>query len=205
MVSTFDVINVALRRVGATRIIDFTDDGASATVAEDLFSEVLDDLLRQHAWNFATRRAKLAQLSETPTFEFDHAYSVPPEWIRTVSVHPNSEGAGTMFYREEQVDDKRVIVTSADEVYLRYIVRIVDPNLWPPDFRNALSMLLARDFAIALGNSNTMHVNFEQLSRNAIARARSSDSMGSSPERLPRGSWVTRRGGPSRPIVGDTV
>lgn len=202
MVSTFDVINVALRRVGATRIVDFTDDGASATVAEDLFSEILDDLLRQHAWNFATRRAKLAQLSETPTFEFDHAYTMPPEWIRTVSVHPNDAGAGTMFYREEMVDNKRVIVTSADEVYLRYIVRVTDANLWPPDFRNALSMLLARDFSIPLGNSNTLHANFDKLSRNAIARARSSDSMGSSPERMPRGSWVTRRGGPSRPIVG---
>ncbi len=203
MVSVVDVVNVALRRVGSTRIIALTDDTASATVAEDLFDEVLDDLLRQHAWNFATKRVKLAQLTETPAFEFDHAYTVPADWIRTVSVHPNSAGAGTMFYREEQVDDKRVIVTSADEVYLRYVARITDPNFWPPDFRNAMSMTLARDFAIPLGNSNTMHVNFSNLSRSAIARARSSDSMGSSPERMPRGSWVTRRGGPSRPLVGD--
>lgn len=202
MVSTNDVINVALRRVGATRIVA-GDDSASANISNDLFSEALDDLLRQHAWNFATKRAKLAQLSETPTFEFDHAYTMPANWIRTVSIHPNSVGAGTMLYREEHLDNKRVIVTSADEVYLRYIARIVDPNLWPPDFRNALSMTLARDFAISLGNSNTMHVNFDKLSRSAIARARSSDAMGSSPERQPRGSWVNRRGGPSRPIVGE--
>lgn len=205
MVSTTDVVNIALRRVGASRIVSLTEaeDSASFTVASDLFSEVLDDLLRQHAWNFATRRAKLAQLSETPTFEFDHAYTMPPDWIRTISVHPNSAGAGTMFYREEQLDDKRVIVTSADDVYLRYIARVTDANLWPPDFRNAMSMILARDFAIPLGNSNTMHVNFDKLSRSAIARARSSDAMGSSPERQPRGSWVTRRGGPSRPLVGN--
>ena len=204
MVSTIDVVNVALRRVGATRIVAFTDDLASATIANDLFDEVLDDLLRQHAWNFATKREKLAQLADVPTFEFDHAYTMPAGWIRTVSVHPNSAGAGTMFYREEQLDDKRVILTSADEVYLRYIARVTDANLWPPDFRNAMSMLLARDFAIPLGNSNTMHVNFDKLSRSAIARARSSDAMGSSPERRPRGSWVTRRG-VQRPVVGDTT
>ena len=206
MVSTVDVVNVALRRVGASRIISPTlaEDSASANVANDLFDEVLDDLLRQHAWNFATKRAKLAQLSETPTFEFDHAYTMPTGWIRTVSVHPNSGGAGTMLYREEQLDDKRVIVTSADEVYLRYIARIEDPNLWPPDFRNAISMTLARDFAIPLAGSNTLHVNFDKLSRSAIARARSSDAMGSSPERRPRGSWVTRRG-VQRPVIGDTT
>ena len=205
MVSTVDVINVALRRVGSSRIVSLTEDSASATVANDLFDRVLDDLLRQHAWNFATRRAKLAQLSSEPTFEFDHAYTIPADWIRTVSVHPNSAGAGTMFYREEQLDDKRVILTSADEVFLRYIARVTDPNLWTTDFRNAVSMTLARDFAIPLGNSNTMHINFDTLSRRVIARARSSDAMGSSPERRPRGSWVTRRGGPSRPIVGDTT
>ncbi len=203
MTSDIDVINVALRRMGSARIVSLTDGSAEANVANDLYSEVLDDLLRQHAWNFATKRAKLAQLSEVPTFEFDHAYTMPANWIRTISVHPNSAGAGTMFYREEHLDDKRVIVTSADEVYLRYIVRITDPNLMPPDFRNAFSMILARDFSIVLGSSNTMHINFNQLSRNAIARARSSDAMGSSPERQPRGSWVNRRGGPSRPIVGD--
>jgi len=204
MVSTIDVVNVALRRIGSSRIVAFTDDSAPATVANDLFDEVLDDLLRQHAWNFATKREKLAQLAAEPTFEFDHAYAIPAGWIRTVSVHPNSAGAGTMFYREEQVGDKRVIVTSADEVYLRYIARVTDANLWPPDFRNAVSMTLARDFAIPLGNSNTMHVNFDKLSRSAIARARSSDAMGSSPERRPRGSWVTRRG-VQRPVIGDTT
>ncbi len=206
MVSTTDVVNVALRRVGASRIVSLTEaeDSASFTVANDLFDEVLDDLLRQHAWNFATKRAKLAQLADEPTFEFDHAYAMPAGWIRTVSVHPNSAGAGTMFYREEQLDDKRVILTSADEVYLRYIARVTDANLWPPDFRNAMSMTLARDFAIPLGNSNTLHQNFDSLSRSAVARARSTDSMGSSPERRPRGSWVTRRG-IQRPVIGDTT
>ena len=202
MVSTVDVVNVALRRIGSSRIVSITGDEPEAVIPNDLFSEVLDDLLRQHAWNFATKRAKLAQPVEVPTFEFDHAYTVPADWIRTISVHPNDAGAGTMFYREEQLDDKRVILTSADDVYLRYVSRVEDPNLWPADFRNAMSMILARDMAIPLGNSNTMHTNFDRLSRSAIARARSSDSMGSSPERIPRGSWVTRRG-TTLPVVGD--
>lgn len=204
MVATVDVVNVALRRVGAARITSLTEDDASAVVANDIFDEILDDLLRQHAWNFATKRAKLAQLTSVPDFEFDHAYKVPADWIRTVSIHPNSEGAGTMFYREELINKKLAILSSADEVFMRYVARITDPNLWPADFRNAMSMTLARDFAIPLGSSNTMHANFDKLSRSAIARARSSDAMGSSPERRPRGSWVTRRG-VQRPVIGDTT
>ncbi len=202
MVAVVDIVNVALRRIGSSRITDIVGDEAEAVVANDLFSEVLDDLLRQHAWNFATKREKLAQLTEVPTFEFDHGYTLPADWLRTVSVHPNDAGAGTMLYREEILDDKRVILTSADDVYLRYIARVEDPNLWSADFRNAMSMTLARDMAIPLGNSNTMHASFDKLSRSAIARARSSDAMGSSPERMPRGSWVTRRGR-SLPAITD--
>ncbi len=202
MVATVDVVNVALRRIGSSRITDIGGDEAEAVVANDLFSEVLDDLLRQHAWNFATKREKLAQLVAVPTFEFDHAYTVPADWIRTVSVHPNDAGAGTMLYREELLDSKRVILTSSDDVYLRYVARVEDPNVWSADFRNAMSMILARDMSIPLGNSNTMHESFDKLSRSAVARARSSDAMGSSPERIPRGSWVTRRGR-SLPAVSD--
>ena len=95
-----------------------------------------------------------------------------------------------------------MILTSADDVYMRYVSRVEDPNLWPADFRNAMSMILARDLAIPLGNSNTMHESFDRLSRSAIARARSTDAMGSSPERMPRGSWVNRIGR-THPVVGD--
>lgn len=200
MASKVDIANVALRRVGAPRIVSFTEDSASAQVVNDVYDIMLEDLLRQHFWNFAIRRQKLARLSNVPAFEFDYSYSVPQDWIRTVSVHPNDNGSGTMKYKEEEIDNKRVILSSEEDVYMRYVARVTDPNKWSADFRNAVSMTLARELAIPLGDSNTLLTNMDTMAKRAVARARSTDGMGSTPEQIPRGTWVSRRNR-SRPTV----
>jgi len=203
-VADTDVVNAALRLVGSSRITSLTADDIPAVVASDLYDEVVDDLLRQHAWNFATKRQKLAQLTDTPVFEFDHAYSFPADWLRTVSVHSNEDATQRVFYRAELVSNQRVIVTSADEIWMRYVAKIKDPNLWSADFRRAVITTLARDLAIPLANSNKLLELLEIRSKQDLARARPTDAMGSSPERRPRGSWVTRRGA-SLPVVATTV
>ncbi len=194
MPSQIDVINVALRRVGASRIQSLGEDSPEAAISGDLIDNVVDDLLRQHAWNFATRRVKMARLTEEPTFEFDYAYAFPADWIRTVSVHSNDAGRNTIYFREEYIEGQRVLLTSQEDVYLRYIADIRDPNLWPPDFRQSVSLYLAKDLAMPLANSNRLQENLFSEARGTLARAKSADAQGSSPERMPLGTWVRRRG-----------
>lgn len=194
MPSQIDIINVALRRVGASRIQSLGEDSPEAAVAGDLFDNVVDDLLRQHAWNFATRRTKMARLTTAPAYEFEYAYAFPADWMRTVSVHPDDGGRGRMYYKEEYIEGKRVLLASVEDVYMRYIAYIDDPNLWPADFRQTVSTTLARDLAIPLASSNRLLDTLTAASRTVLARAKSSDAQGSFPERRPRGTWVSRRG-----------
>lgn len=190
-----DVINVGLRLIGAKPIISLSDGTPSANAAGDIYEELRDDMLRSHPWNFATKRVKLAQLATAPTFEFDHAYALPSDWLRTVSVSPNDAGHGAIVHRLEQIDDQRALLASSDQVYLRYIARVSDPNMMAVDFRRALAVSLARDLAIPLASSNTMHELFARQASQTMARARSADGMGSFPESRPRGSWAASRGG----------
>ena len=196
MAGETDVINVGLRLVGASPIPSLTDGTPSANAADDIYTEVRDDLLRSHNWNFATKRIKLAQSATDPVFEFDRAYPLPADWIRTTSVHDNDAGYGAVFFREEIVNDQRSILASREELWLRYVFRLTDPNKMASDFRRALELSLARDLAIALPASNTLRRDFSEEARLKLATARSSDAMGSFPELRPRGSWANRRGGP---------
>ena len=195
MASETNIANVAMRLLKADRITSLTDGSKNANVANDVFDEVRDDLLRAHNWNFASRFAKLAQLSTAPIFEFDNAYALPDEWLRTITVHDNDAGIGTLVYREAEVDDKGVIVTSVDEMWMRHVYRVTDPNRMATDFRMAFS------FALALampGISNLSAAREDRLENRATARlrrAKHSDASGSMPERRPVGSWVTSRGG----------
>src|SRR5687768_15522866 len=110
MPSDTDVVNVAMRLIGQSPIVSLSDGTANANTADDLYEAVRDDLLRSHPWNFATKRVQLARSATTPGFEFDYAYVLPADWLRTISVHDNDAGHGTILYRTEQVNGQNVVV-----------------------------------------------------------------------------------------------
>lgn len=195
MPSETDVVNKALRLIGQSPITSLDDGSDVANVVDDIYTEVRDDLLRSHPWNFATKRVQLARSATDPAFEFDHAYVLPADWIRTISVHDNDAGHGTVLFRMEQVNGQRVFVSSSDAIYLRYVARVTDPNLMSADFRRALAVSLARDLAVPIASSNTLQQTYEASALRSMARARSADGMGSFPELRPRGSWASSRGG----------
>lgn len=198
MAADTDVVNIAARRIGQTPITSLTDGSPMANAADDIYADTRDSLLRSHNWNFATKRVQLAQSATAPGFEFDHAYTLPADWIRTVSVHDNDAGHGTILFRMEQVASQRCIVTSSDEVWLRYVARVTDPNLMTDDFRYMLAVKLARDLAIPMTSSNTLYEELSSEFKTLLAQARSTDAMGSFPELRPRGSWASSRGGRRR-------
>jgi len=193
-----DVVNKALRLIGASPITSLTDGSTSANAADDIYTELRDELLRSHPWNFATKRQKLAQSSTDPTFEFDHAYPLPSDWLRTISVHDNDAGHGTILFRMEIIGTQRAIITSSDEVYLRYVYGVTDPNIMTSDFRAAFESALARDLAIPLASSRTLRDDMGRQHARDMAKARSNDAMGAHPELRPRGSWAASRGGRRR-------
>lgn len=192
------IINYALRKVGEARITATTDGTNPANVANDLYDFVRDDLLRSHPWNFATKRVQLAQKTDTPVFEFDYAYALPSDWLRTISVHDNDAGHGTILFREEYLVNQRCIITSSDAVYLRYVYRVEDAAQMDVSFKRALGLSLARDLAIPLASSSTLEDKLDREAQRAIAQARSSDALGAFPELRPRGSWAASRGGRRR-------
>jgi len=203
MPSVTDVVNVAMRKIGQTPIVSLTDGSTTANAADDIYEQCRDNLLRMHPWNFATKRIKLAQSANAVPFEFDYAYPVPADWIRTVSVHNNDAGYGTLLYRMEFLVNQRVILCNADQCYLRYIYQVTDPNYMTADFRECLALDMARTLAITLASSNTMYDQLTTEFKRTLARARSTDGMGSFPELRPRGSWASARGGNKNDFFSD--
>lgn len=198
MATEVGIANAALRRLGATRIASFTDGSKSANCVLDFYEETRDELLRSHPWNFARSRQKLAQLATAPAFGFDYAYGLPSDWMRTVAVHDNDAGEGTIEYSEEIQGGQGVILASSSAVYLSYVAFISDPNRMPADFRKALSRLLATAMAIDLTKSNTIRSECDDEAKSLVRRAKSTDAQGSSPVRRPQGSWAAVRGGRRR-------
>ena len=195
MPSETDIANAALRYLGADTITSFTQGTNEANAVNDLYSDLRDALLRAHNWNFATKKVELAESSTAPAYEFDNAFVLPSDWLRTVAVHDNDAGTGTFLYRMVQVGGQRVIETDVENVWLTYIAKETDPNMMTADFRRLLAYTLASEMAVDLTSSNTLQDQLAKKADRLMAQARSADGMGSFPRQRPRGSWASSRYG----------
>lgn len=195
MSSEVDIANLALDMIGAKTITALDEGSRNANVANRLYSQYRDALLRRYAWKFATKRIKLARSSNTPVFEFDYQYPVPSDFIRVLSVSDNQDHVGTIRYKlEYDATDTRVIACSADELWLRYIAKITDSGIFDPDFVLALATKMAQTMAMSIAESNTLAQAMKAEYREALAAARSVASMEDFPDEFPEGSWVGVRG-----------
>lgn len=194
MASDVEIVNSALRKVGADTITSLNDGSDNANVALNLYSIHRDNLLRYHTWNFATKRKKLAQSATSPPYQWDYQYPVPSDFLRILEVHDNTDGLGAVRYKMEHDDtDGTVIRTHANELWLTYIFGVTDPNRMPIDFREALALSLASEFATAIQNSNTLSERLLDQARRARSKARSNDGAEDYPDAFPEGSWVSSR------------
>lgn len=190
MASETSIINIALTKLGATRIQSRTDGTPNANTMNDVYDDILEDLLRHHHWNFATKKVQLARLVSTPEFGFQFKYQLPAGIQRVVSVHADNQGNSTPEYSIEE----GVIHASSSEIYLEYIVTVDDPNLMTSDFRKAFSMELASQTALKITGSSKVMDSMEKSAISALRRAKGSDSIENFPDQLQEGSWVNSRG-----------
>jgi hypothetical protein len=189
-VSEVDISNSCFRKIGVRQKIGSFDEGTpAANFAADRYEELRDELLRAHSWNFAMKRAALAQVATDPVFEYDRAYQLPSDWLRTVRVFDNDAGAGYIDYREE--DGK--ILASREALWLLYVYEVTGPNAMTPDFREALAYKMAIEAAVDLVGSRNLSETMEVRFEKSFVKAMGTDAQSDGPRRLPRGTWVTRR------------
>ncbi len=191
--SETDITNRALRLLKAQRITSLTDGSNNANTADDVYNGVREEVLRAHTWHFGRKLVELARLSTAPVFGFDHAYALPSDWIRSVSLHDNDAGLGNVAFEEAEVAGAGALLCSVENAFLRYVYNLADANRMSADCRTAFVYALAVQMP---GISNISIAGWDRLEKEArrkMTRAKSSDSLGSPAQQRPVGSWVTSR------------
>lgn len=167
MASDIDIASNALILIGDNPISSFTEPGAGATAAANLYPVTYEQLLSEHPWTFALKEQKLNQLSQAPDSltNWKFAYQNPTDLIRYWSIMPYSNYAmvGNLTYSNQ------------NELLARYIFKVAESQL-PPHFQKALEYKLAADFALLVTEDVNKSQVFEQKYRTAIGQARSIDS-----------------------------
>lgn len=158
------ICNMALGKLGATRINDVeTDTSLQAILCRLHYEQTRDALLRSHWWRFATERADLVDSGTTPDFEWDYEFTLPTDFLRMKSLYEDRFSNENL---RSYALEGSVLLTTEDEISIRYIKKVTDVTAFDPLFTEALVLQLALKMvgALAGGDANLQEVLQKELS-----------------------------------------
>lgn len=167
MPTKIDIASNALLLIGDNPISSFSDAGAGAQVAANIYPETYRSMLAEHPWSFAMKEQVLSRLSQTPDARtnYSYAYQLPADLIRVWSImdHSSYTIVGSLLYSNQT------------SLLCRYIAEVDETEL-PPHFVTALQYKLASDFAVSVTEDQGKAQYYGVLYLKQVSMARAVDS-----------------------------
>ena len=191
MNSEVEICNAALSLIGQNVLVTLlnpaTEQGKQCAL---WYPSIRDELLREHTWNFAEKRAILAELVDTPPFEFTKYFQLPADYIKSIRLYNND----STF----RIEGNR-IATSATGCNLIYTAQVTDPTLFDEGFKKALYMTLAARLCKKVNGNNNLTIQRSEEAKEALFKAKQADSQEGTPIKIRTRNNVHRsRIGPFR-------
>jgi hypothetical protein len=184
VLSEVSICNSALIKIGHDRINSLTEQSKAAVLCAERYPFVRDEVLREHPWNFAIKRASFSQLVSTPAFEYQYEYQIPSDCLRIWQ----PEDPDVVF-----VVEAGKVLTDEGTFKCRYISRVTNTALFDRSFAEALAFRLAADIGYSITASTQLQQAMLAMYDMKLKIARSMDAQEGTPEDLINDSWVERR------------
>lgn len=179
------ICNKGLIKIGVDRIGSFTDGSKAANILTEQYTILRDEVLEAHPWNFAIKRATLAEVAITHN-EFAHVFQLPADCLRVVKTDL-TEG-------ETYKVEGKYLVTDAGNVDIEYISRMEDPSFYSFHFIESLASRIAFELCYSFTQSATLQKQKMDEYERGIRLARSFDAQGGgTPDRIQANTWLNSR------------
>ena len=132
--SAIDIASRALILIGADPITSFSETTTEATVASNLYEDVVRACLTNTRWRFATNQKVLNALSDAPTGRFDIAHQLPSDLLMLHALTVNDNLVDYTVYGDKVFSNRTV----ADSVIADYTFRATEVT-FPSYFTLAVS------------------------------------------------------------------
>lgn len=194
--SKIRVANLALGKVGARSISSFGEDSPEARAISEVYDDILFEVLSEHIWSFAQKRAVLTTLAESPVFEDDGVtivYGLPSDFLKL-------NFTNTQFAIVHLEDGK--ILSDTQDLKIKYTYKNEDPTKYTVKFTQALVARLAAEICFTLTNSvsktEKLQKNYDD---NILPSAVAADSTQGSPTEAHQNEWIDARRLGSRQFI----
>ena len=177
MATNISMSSNALLLIGHNTINSFTDPGAGARAAANLYDVVYEDALTGYPWRFAMGKVSLSKLTAKPLNEWSNAFQLPGDLLLVYRTYPRSTF--------EIYEDK--LYSDQDTIEIDYWFKPAETTL-PPYFVKYMQYLLASEFAISVTDNRTLAETFSiqadkqrLIAMNRDSQGRTNNAIESSP------------------------
>ncbi len=168
MASKIEICNLALILIGAKPILSLDEQSKPARIFREIWDIARDEVLRDHPWNFAIKRARLSRLADNPTFEYSCAYQLPSDCLRVLQMGEVEDG---LIWEVEG----RTVVTNEATCQIRYISEVVDTGVFDAKFAAAFAAKLASYAAYPITASSSLTERMTNLYVSVLSGATGAD------------------------------
>jgi hypothetical protein len=199
MTSQVAIINRALTKLGATRIVSITDNTKEAREMAATYDIVLESELRANRWSFSIKRANLAADITAPLFGYSHRFALPSDYLRALMVGHYWPGFDWSDYRtgpdgqDWLIENGFILYNSAGPLRLRYISKVTDTSLFDSAFVEAFACKLAVETCEAITQSTQKWQMVSDMYSQALRNARRAGAIELPPQQIADDSWMLGR------------
>lgn len=192
--SLVGLCNLSLSLLGAQEIVALTETSPEARACALHLTPCLEAVLRDHPWNFATRRVMLAPVAGLTPPGWTYAYALPPDCLLARELVVPSGAPAARFSLEQDPQAGRVLLTDLGGAALVYTTRTEDIASFDPLFVQALGWRLAAHLAMPLTRDRSLMQMAQTLYLNTLSQAQRADANEGVPESPRDPSWIAARG-----------
>jgi len=160
------ICNLALARLGDSRITALTDATAQAQYCSLFYAQTVEELQAEFDWQFCRKQVNLTS-GTAPLTGYTTKYALPDDFIRAIRLEDidASENFGTWEIVGTNLHTNLTGTPSLD-----YIANITTTTLFPAIFVEALSMKLAAVLAMPLTGSKELFKQCVELYAGTIGK-----------------------------------
>lgn len=184
LLSEVSICNSALIKLGQERISSLSETSKPAILCNERYQFVRNEVLEDHPWNFAVKRVSLAQLDDTPLFDYDYTFAIPSDALRIWK--PEDEEI-------EFVVENGFILSNESTLLCRIISEVTNVELFTYSFAEAVSLRLAADLCYSITGNASLGIDLMKMYDIRLRRAKSNDAQEGTPDKLIHGEWIKAR------------
>lgn len=176
MSSPVEIANLALSWLGQDQINALSDDQNEAIIMNANYVLSRDKTLSDVAWTFALRRETLAPVADKSAFGPENRFLIPSDVLRVHRVYrANASIQSAEFQNARWTRVGEYIFAIEESVWAVFIVQVVDPKLFSPQFSHALAARLAADTCITFTENARLEETMEARYESKLADAAYAD------------------------------